>query len=341
MRSRATRTVLSAMSAAAVLLIVSAWGLTELWRDVFVNLGAGLAGAVVTFLIFEVYLRELRRSEGITRKGFEYAPFIKSVRTARETVRVLTTFTYLLSDSHTRHQFRNALYDALRARPDLSVRFLVLDPFSDAARQRERDRGDGEKVILLIQQNLIELYELTQDPVFRSVEVRIYDLLPPISLFQWDYHGSMSFYPRGRSISEADRFELSIETPLGRFVNDTFENIWKDVQSQHLEDYMHLPVQVVNPLTNEAEEHRVPFVKEQGQLVFYALLNRHDHKWGWAVSETLPLRVVWKGTAKEFSVTELRADAGDVHAHQHVVDWAVRKYGRIEFQKIVLLRRES
>jgi hypothetical protein len=336
MHSRTTRMVLGGMLATAVVLILAAWRLTDLWRDLFVNLAAGLVGAVLTFWVFEIYLREIRRSEGIARKGFEYAEFIKNASRAKERIRILTTFTHLLSDARTRQEFRHALFHALRGNDELPVQLLLLDPFSNAARQRDEDRGPSENVIRLIQDNLVQLFDLCDDPVFRSVEVRIYDLLPPISLFQWDNYASMSFYPRGRSISEADRFELSMNTPLGRFLNDTFESIWKDKKTKRLHEYMRLPIHIMNPLTGEAEEHAVPFVKEHGECVFYMLLNRQHQKWGWSLSEDLPLRVVWKGARIECSVKEVPNDQTGVF--ERVFHSAVAKYSRFDFQRVMAAR---
>ena len=67
-----------------MVLILAAWRVTDLWRDLLVNLAAGLVGAVLTFWVFEIYLLEMRRAEGIARKGFEYAEFIKNARRAKE-----------------------------------------------------------------------------------------------------------------------------------------------------------------------------------------------------------------------------------------------------------------
>jgi len=343
MESRATRRVLIVLSTISVVFVGIAMRSEGFLRDLLLHLGAGLVGAVITFIIFEIYLAEMKKAEGEETKGIDYHEFVKRIRSSYRLIRVLGTYTYLLSRDHLRHEFREAVSYALRNREDIIVQFLLLDPFSDAARQREEDRKD-EKVIEKIVGNLLELYYLKQDPIFAKIEVKIYDALPPISLFQCDDRASMSFYPRDQAISQTDRFELSMETPLGKFLTRTFESLWKHRTTKSLEEYMFLKVRLENPLTRQQEEYRVHFVREERIFAFYLLLNKQHDKWAWGLplshKEPIALRIRWENSEVDCAGYEI-AQGGDEGSglFERVFELAVAKYARYDYQKVLELRR--
>ena len=66
------------------------------------------------------------------------------------------------------------------------------------------------------------------------VEVRLFRRPPPFSLFLMDNFGSLSFYFRDRPISEVARYEFFLDTPLGAFVERTFDDLWRDEQTESL-----------------------------------------------------------------------------------------------------------
>ncbi len=343
MQSRATRRVLIVLSMISAVLIGVALRSEDFMRDLLLHLGAGLVGAVITFIIFEIYLAEMKKAEGEETTGIDYHQFLRKTRSSYRLIRILTTYTYLLSCDHLRHEFREALSYILRNRKDIHVQFLLLDPFSDAARQREEDRKD-EKVIEKIVGNLVELDYLKQDPIYDKIEVKIYDALPPISLFQCDDSASMSFYPRDQAISQTDRFELSMETPLGKFLTRTFETLWKHNTTKSLDEYMFLKIRLENPSTRQQEEHRVHFVREEQPVGFYLLLNKQHDKWAWGLplrdKEPIALKVRWENSEFDYKGYEV-APHGDEESRlfERVFELAVAKYRRYDYQKVFELRR--
>ena len=60
------------------------------------------------------------------------------------------------------------------------------------------------------------------------VEIRLYWRTPPFSLFQTDNFASLSFYFRDRPISEVARYEFYTDSPVGEFVEKTFDDLWRD-----------------------------------------------------------------------------------------------------------------
>ena len=51
--------------------------------------------------------------------------------------------------------------------------------------------------------------------------------MPAFALFQTDDFASISFYYRDRPISEVARYELYMDTPLGAFIERTFDDLWR------------------------------------------------------------------------------------------------------------------
>ncbi len=52
-----------------------------------------------------------------------------------------------------------------------------------------------------------------------------------------DNFASISFYFRDRPISEVTRYELFMDSPVGGFVEKTFDDLWHDPQTQSLEAF--------------------------------------------------------------------------------------------------------
>jgi hypothetical protein len=48
----------------------------------------------------------------------------------------------------------------------------------------------------------------------------------------------MSFFYRDRSVSEVTRYEFFADSPLGVFVEKTFDDLWHDERTIFLEDYL-------------------------------------------------------------------------------------------------------
>jgi len=76
------------------------------------------------------------------------------------------------------------------------------------------------------------------DPLRNRLEIRLYWRTPPFSLFQTDNFGSISFYFRDRSISEVTRYEFFMDSPIGVFVEKTFDDLWRDERTVPFEDYL-------------------------------------------------------------------------------------------------------
>ncbi|HEY0014969.1 MAG TPA: DUF5919 domain-containing protein [Longimicrobium sp.] len=237
-----------------------------------VNVGTGLVGTALAFLLLNYYLPRISNAYGKRTEGITYSAIAANIARSRYRVRILSTFVYPLtshSDYRELHdEFVNALATALRANGRLEVRILILDPASDAAKQRSEERDDD--VIRRIRENLLAFHRLRSgQEVFRRIDVKLFDRLPPLSMFEWDDRASMSFYPRNKAITETSRFDFSTSTPLGTFMDDTFDDVWTDEKTRALDDYIFLHLRFRHFST---VDHRAYYVEVDGRT--WVLLNR-------------------------------------------------------------------
>lgn len=332
--------VLFSLVLSGTAMIVFAGDAGTRWNNGLINVGSGFIGAVITFLLLERYLPRISNANGSRRDGFSYSAFAAHVKRSKNRVRVLSTFIYPLT-SHPEYQkekkeFVEAVKRAVEKNRDIDIQILLLDPSSEAAKQRAEERKDDD-VILRIRENLSELYRLREEPyhreVFERVEVKLYDRLPPLSVFQWDDRASMSFYPRQKKITETVRFEFATDTPLGAFMHETFEDVWNDPATKELDDYIFLRVQIEHRATGRTITPRVHFV-ESPPNSFYVLLNvdRDEHALALLNGELAHSHVsVARG--KEI----LPCTCSRLEMSEHVRRLATRKYGHFEYQSMLEL----
>lgn len=311
------------------------------WNNGLVNVGSGFIGAVVTFLLFERYLPQISSADGSRHDGFSYSAFAAHVKRSRSRVRVLSTFVYPLTThpefQKEKREFVDAVRQAVERNRGIEIRLLLLDPSSEAAKQRAEERRDDD-VIRRIRENLSELHHLREDPYhrewFRKVEVKLYDRLPPLSVFQWDDRASMSYYPRGKKITETVRFEFATDTPLGTFMHETFEDVWNDPVTMDLDDYVFLGLRAESNATGRTLASRVHYV-EGPSGGFCALLN---------VDRDEPVLALLEGGLADCSVAVVRGKTllpctcARLEMSEQVRRLATAKYGHFEYQGMLELR---
>lgn len=343
MRLRRPKIIVLIVIIMFIIFIVLAANFQGTIKDIFLNLGTELGGALITVIFLDIILKQVRKSDGKQIEGFDYNKFNENIRKTKTQVRVLTTFTYLLSDDaknrQSRREFRESLAYLVKNRHNITIQFLLLDPFSDAADQRAEERQD-EKVIYQIKQNLSELYYLKKDTAFQRVHVKVYDALPRISLFQWDDNASMSFYPRNRSISETDRFEFSVNTPLGDFLTRTFNDLWTDEKTIDINQYMCVGLQAKTEI-GWTELYNVHFVKLKNHNHFYLLVTSNE-EWAWILAQAkdapIDLKVIFRDEVFICQCREIDQNI-EFQKFKEISAMASSKYGRSEFQKILELKQ--
>jgi hypothetical protein len=225
-------------------LIVASYFVGDRAHEFTLGLGINLLSSVVIFLLLELYWDRVRLVNGKEVDGFDYSTFARNIERSRR-VRLLATFIYPLTDHPNYADERQELLAAIRTAAGqpgfLGLQILVLNPESSAARQRAEERKDdaiikriGEAVGTL--SGLLK--ELGSAPAGERVEVRLYARTPPFALFQTDNFASISFYYRDRPISEVARYEFFTDSPIGGFVEKTFDDLWHDERTVPLTEYV-------------------------------------------------------------------------------------------------------
>jgi hypothetical protein len=216
-------------------------------KDALLGMGVNLLSSVVFFILLELYWQRMKRANGKEVDGFDYLKFARNIGRSKQ-VRVLGTFIYPLTDhpGHTRE--REALLAALAGavgRPSfMGVQLLFLHPASEAARSRAAERKD-DNALRRMEEGLATLRGLLKQldghPAQHRIEVRLLSRMPSFALFQTDDFGSISFYYRDRPVSEVARYEFFMGSPVGVFVEKTFDDLWRDERNIALEDYVPQP----------------------------------------------------------------------------------------------------
>ena len=221
----------------AVAVIAGAFFVEERPKDILLGIGTNLLSSVVFFLLLEIYWERMQRANGKRVAGFDYATFAADVAKS-STVRVMGTFIFPLTAdprfAETKGKLLAALADIARRPTFGGIQLLFLDPDSSAARNRAAEQTNYD-VLAYIRQQADTLRELLAGLTTAAggvkVEVKLTSRMPPFALFQTDDVASLSFYFRNRPLAGVDSYTFFLDTPLGKFVERTFDDLWDDPRS--------------------------------------------------------------------------------------------------------------
>ncbi|MGF7239170.1 MAG: hypothetical protein ACQSGP_30070, partial [Frankia sp.] len=199
---------------------------------------------------------------------FDPTYFIDRVAASRRLVRILNTWTDLVTDANV-----EAFGTALRAALDggALIQILLLDPDSLAAEQRAADLRGTVDVRGLIRENLWRLDALraATDPTLQArMTVRVYAETPLTAYHRWDSGALVSTFPVGHSSAATTQHETTIDSPLTQFIEQRFESLWSPDGSVSLQDYLRLPLRFTSP-EGVSRDYEVAFV-EADDLVYVA-----------------------------------------------------------------------
>jgi hypothetical protein len=106
------------------------------------------------------------------------------------------------------------------------ARFLLLDPLSPYARKRAEDLYLNADIPLINFNAMLE--QLKQLDVHDNVEIRIYDAIPPFTLYIADEWMMLGFHWHHAAGSLLEHFEIEgRDTPLGSNFIATYDALWK------------------------------------------------------------------------------------------------------------------
>ena len=229
---RRTQTIvaLAALSAVAVLLLLSAAGMDQYRDNVALNIGADVVGALVTIILITPIIRRAQNGRIREMSHLNYDWFTEQVAGATRSIRVLDTFSSLL-DLDITDKFFRALTKVMGR--EASVQVLLLDPDSPAVavRARELDQApehtDVRREIMRNLRVLQRFEQLLPADARRLFEVRLYSASSGVTLYQWDDRALVSFLSIGRLSGQGAQLEVTMSSQVGAFVDQRFAELWR------------------------------------------------------------------------------------------------------------------
>jgi hypothetical protein len=228
--------VLGLFAALSVVSLLLARGAMQYGQNLALNVAAEFIGAATVIFALAPIARRAQQGGVREHRRLDFSWYTDRVVTATGTVRVLHTFSRLFAPPFDQRFFAAATGLARRRG---SVQVLLMHPDSMAAQQRTAElRGHGD-VAQLARQNLRALAAFRRDlpdQLRRRVEVRLYTASASVQVYQWDNRLLASFLPLGRRSGDHAQLEVSVDSPLGDFLLERFDELWE--HAVPLEDYM-------------------------------------------------------------------------------------------------------
>ncbi len=251
------------ITALAGLLLWQALGIPQYAQNLALNLGADLIGAIVIIFVVSPLITRAQHGRVREHRRLDYDWFTDQVLGATADIRVLDTFSGLLDRPGT-VRFLRIAREALQRRAQ--IRILLIDPDSLAAAQRTSELGDGRRsdVGREVLRNLkvLERFQHELDEQLRlRFEVRLYSASASVTLYRWDDRALVSFLPIGRLSGDGTQLEISTSSPLGEFVGDRFDELWR--HGKPLSEFLALSFTILDRGGNQ-RRFRAPFVHVDG-----------------------------------------------------------------------------
>lgn len=221
-------------------MLLIALGATEFRQSLGLNLASEFIGAFVVIYALNPLLQRAQHGRVREHRRLDFDLYTDRVLAASH-VRILHSFSRLFLEPFNERFLRAT--DAVLARGG-RVQVLLLHPDSAAARQRTTELG-GRDVAREVRRNLQVLgahWSSLDGHVRPQFEVRLYTAAPSVLFYQWDGKLLTSFYPVGKLAGDSTQLEVSSESPLGYFVTERFDELWRD--STSIEAYMELKIRL-------------------------------------------------------------------------------------------------
>ncbi|WP_370111349.1 hypothetical protein [Streptacidiphilus sp. MAP12-33] len=219
-----------------------AQGLPDFRENLLLNLAPELLTTMFTLLVIQPVLTRLEEERVREHLRLDYPSFCERVAQTDDIVCVLDTFTYLIS-GNTATRFADAARGAIRR--GATVRVLLLDPDSLAARQRSHElSADVRREVMRNLRDLRRLEAQLAPEQREQLQVRVYAAAPSIQLYRCGERLMVSFFPVDRLSGEGQQLEVRITTPLGSFVSERFADLWG--RSRSVEEVLTRHVRLVD-----------------------------------------------------------------------------------------------
>lgn len=340
---------LSVVLATVAITVTMAWVHPDKgqWKEFFRGVTGDVAGALlVAFFLSPVFLAirafanekfgtiaEYAPMTGYER--FPYLKFIERLERCDDLVRIMDTSSSILDvttvegdEADERSRCVAALRSALAGDNEVRVEILLLDPTSDAARQRSTDlRGEGI-VSAGVSRNLALLNRIRHslpDGARNKLLVKLYNATPACAYYRVDDRASIAFYSLRTASEQSAHVDVALKEKLGKIVNDHFRDIREDADTVEMVEYLY------GTLTVGQRSEHVAWI-EYGGALFLGLDSPRENPVAWTVAPRV-------GGGEPLQMAAYKHDPGVFRA-MRLIPWAEcgaigmrieEKYG-VEFQ---------
>jgi len=291
----------SVVLATAAIAITMAWVHPDKgqWKEFFRGVTGDVAGALlVAFFLSPVFLaiRAFANekfgniSEYVPMAAYErfpYLKFIERLERCDDLVRIMDTSSSILDvttaeaeeEAEERRRCVAALRKVLAGDNEVRVEILLLDPTSDAARQRSADLK-GVDVSAGVSRNLALLNRIRADlpeGARTKLLVKLYNATPACAYYRVDDRASIAFYSLKTASERSAHVDVALKEKLGKIVNDHFRDIREDADTIEMVEYLYGTLSV-----GRRTEH-VAWV-EYGGALFLGLASPRENPVAWTVA---------------------------------------------------------
>lgn len=231
----------------AILLIASfllIWVGNKYGSEILSGLAVELIGAAVVFFILENKIGRLAWSKLEEYPNLPVKTFIQQISKSKDKVRILDIWLATLTKDEFSDSFRDALVSAVNN--NATVQILIIEPDGEAAQQRARELSkaleDALDIQNLIQDKFDDLKLLRRVVNRRTelsenrIEIRTYNVLPSIAMYQSDNILYWSFFPLDGISTRKLQLKLPVKTPLGRYLTNKFDETWENENTVPVEE---------------------------------------------------------------------------------------------------------
>jgi hypothetical protein len=270
------------------------------WKEFFRGVTGDVAGALlVAFFLSPVFLA----IRGFANEKFgtiaDYAPmagyerfpylkFIERLERCDDLVRIMDTSSNILDvttaegdEADERRRCVAALRNVLAGDNEVRVEILLLDPTSDAARQRSTDlKDEGIDVSAGVARNLALLNRIRNslpEGAQGKLLVKLYNATPACAYYRVDDRAAIAFYSLRTASEQSAHVDVALKEKLGKIVNDHFRDIRGDADTVEMVEYLYGTLSV-----GQRKEY-VAWVEYDG-VVFLGLASPRENPVAWTVA---------------------------------------------------------
>jgi hypothetical protein len=296
------------------------------WKDFFRSVTGEVAGALLVafflspgFLAIRAFANEKfgAIAEYAPMTGYErfpYLKFIERLERCDDLVRIMDTSSNILDvttaegdEADERQRCVTALRNVLASDNEVRVEILLLDPTSDAARQRSADlKGEGINISAGVERNLALLNRIRSalpDGARSKLLVKLYNATPACAYYRVDDRASIAFYSLRTASEQGAHVDVALKEKLGKIVNDHFRDIREDAATVEMVEYLY------GTLTVGRRREHIAWV-EYGGVLYIGLASPRDNPVAWTMAPRVgggePLHVAaYKHEPAEFRAMRL------------------------------------